>query len=234
MRSRLNMISATMAALLVLTLAGASPALAHPGRLDANGGHNCSEKSKAKGLCTGYHYHRGGSSGSQETTGSTGGKSSGGTSSGVKSDTGKSASGKSPGGSTGGGGSGKSGKSPTIRESSVELYIDGQQVKLDPKPLLVDGSNYLPLRAVAELLNAGVSWESDTQTATIRKDGTSVVLQVGSTYATIRGEKKEIPASPILVDNRVYVPVRVISEALGYTVSYKSETDSIHIRTRTS
>ena len=32
--------------------------LAHSGRTDANGGHNCSEKSKRKGLCTGYHYHK--------------------------------------------------------------------------------------------------------------------------------------------------------------------------------
>ncbi|WP_211267761.1 YHYH domain-containing protein [Kangiella sediminilitoris] len=30
----------------------------HSGRLDKNGGHNCSKKSKEKGLCSGYHYHR--------------------------------------------------------------------------------------------------------------------------------------------------------------------------------
>ncbi|TCP24904.1 hypothetical protein EV207_1227 [Scopulibacillus darangshiensis] len=38
----------------------------HPGRLDSNGGHNCSEKSKAKGLCTGYHYHKGGGESSSD------------------------------------------------------------------------------------------------------------------------------------------------------------------------
>jgi len=40
---------------------------AHPGRLDSNGGHNCSEKSKAKGLCSGYHYHNNGN-GTEATT----------------------------------------------------------------------------------------------------------------------------------------------------------------------
>lgn len=35
---------------------------AHSGRTDSSGGHNCSEKSQAKGLCSGYHYHNGGSS----------------------------------------------------------------------------------------------------------------------------------------------------------------------------
>ncbi|PIJ99196.1 copper amine oxidase N-terminal domain-containing protein [Lysinibacillus sphaericus] len=41
---------------------------AHPGRLDSNGGHNCSDKSKGKGLCTGYHYHNG-NSGSGSSSG---------------------------------------------------------------------------------------------------------------------------------------------------------------------
>ena len=31
--------------------------LGHSGRTDSRGGHNCSEASKRKGLCTGYHYH---------------------------------------------------------------------------------------------------------------------------------------------------------------------------------
>lgn len=35
--------------------------LAHSGRTDSSGGHNCSAKSISKGLCTGYHYHNGGS-----------------------------------------------------------------------------------------------------------------------------------------------------------------------------
>lgn len=35
---------------------------AHPGRTDSSGGHNCSAKSVAKGLCTGYHSHNGGGS----------------------------------------------------------------------------------------------------------------------------------------------------------------------------
>ncbi|KOS63522.1 copper amine oxidase N-terminal domain-containing protein [Lysinibacillus agricola] len=40
---------------------------AHPGRLDSNGGHNCSEKSKAKGLCSGYHYHNKGNEAAPST-----------------------------------------------------------------------------------------------------------------------------------------------------------------------
>lgn len=36
------------------------PVIAHSGRTDSSGGHNCSASSISKGLCTGYHYHNGG------------------------------------------------------------------------------------------------------------------------------------------------------------------------------
>jgi hypothetical protein len=39
-----------------------TPTYAHSGRTDSNGGHNCSASSISKGLCTGYHYHNGGTS----------------------------------------------------------------------------------------------------------------------------------------------------------------------------
>lgn len=35
-----------------------APQLGHGGGLDSRGGHNCSAKSKSKGLCSGYHRHR--------------------------------------------------------------------------------------------------------------------------------------------------------------------------------
>ncbi|CEG26366.1 YHYH domain-containing protein [Bacillus sp. B-jedd] len=43
---------------------------AHSGRTDSSGGHNCSEKSKAKGLCTGYHFHNGGNTSGSSSSGS--------------------------------------------------------------------------------------------------------------------------------------------------------------------
>ena len=50
------MIRAIIIAAIVLSFSG--QVYAHSGRTDKDGGHNCSEKSKKKGLCTGYHYHK--------------------------------------------------------------------------------------------------------------------------------------------------------------------------------
>ena len=56
-------------AMVTLFFTTTSIADAHPGRLDSNGGHNCSDKSKAKGLFTGYHYHNGNSGGGSSSGG---------------------------------------------------------------------------------------------------------------------------------------------------------------------
>ncbi len=44
--------------MLIMLTSLSSNSFAHSGRTDSNGGHNCSEASKRKGLCTGYHYHK--------------------------------------------------------------------------------------------------------------------------------------------------------------------------------
>jgi hypothetical protein len=67
------MIRRIQLALLALCLVlFSTPVSAHSGRTDSSGGHNCSSASKAKGLCSGYHYHNGGgtSSGSSSSNSS--------------------------------------------------------------------------------------------------------------------------------------------------------------------
>lgn len=56
------LITLTLGAFLLVTSSGHIDVFAHPGKTDSSGGHNCSAKSIEKGLCTGYHYHNGGSS----------------------------------------------------------------------------------------------------------------------------------------------------------------------------
>ena len=46
-----------MKKLLFLLLTAGIMCYSHSGRTDSSGGHNCSARSRAKGLCTGYHYH---------------------------------------------------------------------------------------------------------------------------------------------------------------------------------
>lgn len=61
-------------------------------------------------------------------------------------------------------------------ENSVELWINrtivrknGQEMSIDASPLLMKNRTYVPIRFVAEALDARVEWESKTQTVMIRR-----------------------------------------------------------------
>lgn len=196
--------------MLVLFMALSPVVNAHSGRTDSNGGHNCSEKSKAKGLCSGYHYHNGGNSSESDSSGSTTTGSKKATTSNTKA-------------------SEASKEKKSYSKSNLTVYIEDEKVELTPKPILFNSANYLPLRVTAELLGASVAWQQEIRTITISLEDSVFVLKVDSTAAKINDESTTISAAPIVVNDIVYVSIRVIAEGLGYTADYQAATDSLYI-----
>jgi hypothetical protein len=49
--------------------------------------------------------------------------------------------------------------------SDIKLIINGKQATADVQ--IIDGSSYVPLRVVSEMLGANVKWDGDTRTITI-------------------------------------------------------------------
>ena len=57
MKNRRKFKMAKLITLLMIMFLSISTGYAHGGGIDSKGGHNCSQKSINKGLCTGYHTH---------------------------------------------------------------------------------------------------------------------------------------------------------------------------------
>lgn len=88
-----------------------------------------------------------------------------------------------------------------------------------------DERTFVPVRFVAERLGAKVDWENDTQTAVITKDGHTIRMKVGALTYTLDGVEKtmDVPAEftpSVNNEFRTMVPVRFVTEALGYQVEW--------------
>lgn len=177
-----------------------SLASAHSGRTDANGGHNCSQKSKDKGLCTGYHYHNGGSS-SKSSSSSSSKSSSSAKSSGTNSSSAKSSS---------------SSSKPALKTSDVTLIVNGEVVTLSNKPLVKDNSTYFPVREVADAIGAALSFNDAKTELTLTRAKKSVSFKLSG---------KEI----ISQNNTTYAPIRAIVEKLGGSVSFDAKSNTIKV-----
>jgi len=111
----------------------------------------------------------------------------------------------------------------------IKLYINGQQVKSDAPPLIIKNRTMVPLRIISENLGASVDWQANNKPIYIKMEGHTISLQVGKMTATIDGTKKTLDVTPQLINNRTYVPLRFVSEALGAQVDWVAATRAVYV-----
>ena len=110
-----------------------------------------------------------------------------------------------------------------LTANATEVCMDGKNVYFDNStgyPFVSGGRTLVPLRATMESFGAQVEWEQDTQTAVVRKGTTWVRCKVGE--ACIYRNNVKIPndATAVISNGRTYLPIRVVLEAFGATVSW--------------
>ncbi len=111
--------------------------------------------------------------------------------------------------------------------ATIPVIVNGQQVQFDTPPIERSGRVFVPLRGVFEKLGASVVYDNGLINAT--GDGRSIQLRIGSTTATVDGNTQQLEVAPFLVGPRTYVPLRFISEALGATVDWNDNTQTVSI-----
>lgn len=113
---------------------------------------------------------------------------------------------------------------------SIRIRVSGVQVHFDVEPY-IDTQNrvMVPLRAIGEALDSYVHWNPTTREVTVRKDGKTVVLTVGSRRVLVDGQEFFMDTVPVIKNGRTMIPVRFISEYQGARVDWDSVTKTVNI-----
>lgn len=119
------------------------------------------------------------------------------------------------------------GRPATAQTPPVTVTIDGTPVTFDQPPVEQAGRVYVPLRGVFERLGAAVVYDRGHINAT--KGPTMVSLSVGSALALVNGQEQHLDSPPLVVGERVLVPLRFVSQALGTTVNFVQATQTVAI-----
>lgn len=88
------------------------------------------------------------------------------------------------------------------------------------KSYVKGGRTFVPLRAISEAFNADVQWDNDTKTASISLLDNNVQITVNANSMIVNGKDVSLDAPSEIVDGRVFVPIRAISESLNKNVYY--------------
>ncbi len=133
---------------------------------------------------------------------------------------------------------------PVFAKNNIVVYIDGNNTEVREVPVLMNGkpvysdiptyihkgSTMVPIRFVAEHYGAKVDWDNKTKSAIVVHNGNNIVMTINQSTVEVNNKLRTIDnnASPKLVNtggksSNTMVPLRFISEVLGYEVGYDEE-----------
>ncbi|MCM3042565.1 copper amine oxidase N-terminal domain-containing protein [Paenibacillus motobuensis] len=116
---------------------------------------------------------------------------------------------------------------------SIVVEVNGELVSFpDAKPFM-DKSNrvQVPVRFVSEALGAEVGWNSKSKQVTVQMGEDTTVLTMGKKAYTVNGQTKQMDTVAQQKQNRTFVPLRFVSEALGAKVIWHKDLYSVEILT---
>ncbi|PHV72288.1 hypothetical protein CS063_02090 [Sporanaerobium hydrogeniformans] len=122
------------------------------------------------------------------------------------------------------------GKTHTYQLDPIKLYVNKNEVKttLMP-PVQIEERVLVPVREVFEPMGAQVEWDGKAQKVWIMYEEDVLALEVNQKVATVNDQPLEMDVPAKIINDKLMVPVRFISEAMGFEVSWVQASRSVYI-----
>lgn len=114
-------------------------------------------------------------------------------------------------------------------QDDVTIVINEEEVTFNDLILNKDGHLLLPMRDFYESIDAQVSWDQETQTASSNRNGRNVDLKINSTIANVDGKNVSMAISALLYKDRTYIPLRFVSETFDGTVNWDATKQEVKV-----
>lgn len=111
----------------------------------------------------------------------------------------------------------------------VTVDVNGQVMSFDQPPVMRNNRVFVPMRAIFERLGSSVVYSNGNINS--QGNGRSVHLTIGSTQASVNGNRLSMDVAPFTVAGRTEVPLRFVAQALGANVSWNGNTETVYITT---
>ena len=82
---------------------------------------------------------------------------------------------------------------------------------------------------LAGTLQANVAWDADQRTVTVTRGRDVMRVRVDSDQARISGRSLSLEVPACIVSDRVYVPLKLVAEALGAEVDWNNVTRTVKL-----
>lgn len=120
------------------------------------------------------------------------------------------------------------GAAPRVILDGQDMTSGSQELLFDVPPIIQKSQVLVPLRVIFEALGASVQWDATNQIVTAIKDDMVIQLVIDG-QAYINGEPVDLSAPADIINGRVMVPLRFVSEAYDCQVNWDGATQTVTI-----
>lgn len=127
-----------------------------------------------------------------------------------------------------------------VKVLDANVLVNGKPIQSDFTPYVTKGRTFVPVRELTEGLGAEVSWDGENMTVEIKFGEKTILLKINSDVTYVDGKKKiveedQVPKLALYssprVESKTMIPLRFVSETLGYNVSWDEKTSTVLIAT---
>lgn len=113
--------------------------------------------------------------------------------------------------------------------NNVTINIDGETIQINDPILDKADHLLLPMRALYEAIGASVEWNKETLTASANRNGKVINLTIDAMTALVDGQEVAMDVAPIMYKDRIYMPLRFVTENLDGNVNWDPSTQTVDI-----
>ncbi|WP_311764940.1 stalk domain-containing protein [Paenibacillus agricola] len=116
----------------------------------------------------------------------------------------------------------------TINKTAVS--VNGKNMVLEQAPVIVQGNTLIPIRFVTDALGGTVRWDEKERKVTVIRGDKLIDLWIDHPDLIINGQRVTAEVAPKIMSNVTVVPLRVLSENLGWKVTWDEKTQQITLQ----
>lgn len=109
------------------------------------------------------------------------------------------------------------------------VYVNGKAVDFDTTPEIVNDRTFVPMRAIFEAMGADVKWNDARREAVAELGASEVALKIDSNIGLHDTTASVLDTAPYIKQGRTMLPLRYLSESLGYDVDWDASARSVSI-----